>query len=199
MVILLMKKMMQEIEVEMRKIIKENYDFKRNKISIKKAKEFYAKNNFKDKLAIIKYRPEKSVHIYTCGDYSNYFYSYMVPSTGYLSKFKLLYHKGGIIIQYPRSEANGEIPLFKDEKVYSKTLNEASEWAKEIKAETVTQINENVKSENLIKFVNQCEDRHVMMLKELGDKIIADKRIKLIAIAGPSSSGKTTFSDRLMD
>lgn len=122
----------------------------------------------------------------------------MVYSTAYLSKFNLIYHHDGVIIQYPRSETNGEIPVFKNEKVYGETLKEARKWAKSINAQTVSQVNENVTKGNAIEFIEKCENRHNEMLKELADKITLNSNIKLIAIAGPSSSGKTTFSNRLM-
>ena len=123
-------------------------------------------------------------------------HAYMAPSTGYISKFEIKPYSPGLIIQYPRSEYNGEIPPFEESIIYGKTLKAASKWAHTVNAETVDKINDRV-SENTRDFVQICETKHNNMLAELSDMIAKDiENIRLILIAGPSSSGKTTFSNR---
>ena len=124
----------------------------------------------------------------------------MVPSTGYLKNFKLTLYSPGILLQYPRSEFKGEIPEFVDEPTYGETLKRANLWAKVIKAEDIDEINEHIDNghASMIDFVNICEARHNDSLSILARKISKNiDNIKIIAIAGPSSSGKTTFSNRL--
>lgn len=187
----------KKIKDEMEKIIKGDYKIKRRNVTKTNAIEIYNKYGFSDKLDLMKYRPEEGVHIYTCKEYQNYLYSYLTPSTGYLTKYKLFLHNDGIVLMYPRSELNGEIPEFKDEKTYSDTLKEVSEWGKINSSSTVQKINEHIESGDAMNFVLSCENRHNQMLDELANKIISNPKIGLIAIAGPSSSGKTTFSNRL--
>ena len=81
--------MKNKIEKEMNKIIDADLPLKRFVVSKEEAKEVYEKNNLLDKLDILQYRPEKTVHLYDCDGYVNYMYSHMVPSTGYLKAFKL--------------------------------------------------------------------------------------------------------------
>jgi uridine kinase len=125
-------------------------------------------------------------------------HAYMVPSTGYLKEFIIKPYSPGLIIQYPRYELNGVIPVFQDAPVYGRTLKRAYEWSKMIDTETIFDINQKITPKNLVDFIQTCETKHNNMIAELG-KMIADdiENIRLIAIAGPSSSGKTTFSNRL--
>ncbi len=194
-------KMAKRIEDRMNKLVSEDIKFERLIKSNDEARKIY--NDFKlyDKEAILKYRPEKTVHFYKCGDYFNYMYGRMVPSTGYLKNFKLLYYTPGILIQYPRSEYNGEIPPFKDEPTFSDTLINAQKWSTLVKLDTVSNINAKIDQDDehsIVDLINICEDKHNRMLCELGQKIEDQiETIRLICIAGPSSSGKTTFADRL--
>lgn len=183
------------IKKEMENIINSNYKFTRKIITPEEANKYYKENNFEDKVAIYAFRPNQEVYIYECNGYSNYMYSYMVPSTGYLTKYNLIFYKGIILLQYPRFETNGELPPFVEEKTYEQTLLSTNEWGEEIKATTVADINKNVLKDPK-GFIEKCEERHADLIKELGDKI-SKRDIKLIAIAGPSSSGKTTFSNKL--
>ena len=123
-------------------------------------------------------------------------YSYMVPSTGYLDKYNLIYHKGMIILQYPRAEEKGNIPNFVEESTYEETLKKSSEWGKKVGSLTVCDINDNVLKDTK-GFIEKCEKRHDDLVEKIVNDIYNKKIIKLIAIAGPSSSGKTTFSNKL--
>ena len=192
--------MVKEIEKEMRRIIDLNLPFIRKVVPNSEAEEIYRNNNMDDKIDMLQYRPEKTVHLYQCGDHIDYLYSYLVPSTGYINQFTLRLYSPGIIIQYPRSELNGEIPTFTDEPTYGEALKEASMWAKVCNAETIADINSHIVKgrDQMVDFVNMCEARHNDRLCLLADKIANNiDNIKIIAIAGPSSSGKTTFSHRL--
>ena len=186
------------INEEMNKIVEANYPLKRKKYSIEEMVEYYKEMGYLDKLGTLKYRKE-NVNVYECEGYRNYMYSYMVPSTGYLKDFKLRLYYPGFIVQFPRSERNGEIPEFIDEPKFLKTLNQAQKWSKQTGSENIYEINDKCSSEDsLIKFIGVCETRHNHQLKEIGDMIEHNlDTIRLIAIAGPSSSGKTTFSKRL--
>ena len=183
---------------EMQRIIDADYKFERKIITNSEAEELYKSKKLFDKLEMLKYRPEKTVHIYQCDWYFNYMFGKMVPSTGYLKDFKLIYYPPGMLIQYPRSEFKGEIPPFKDEPIFSLTLQGSNSWSELVQLSDVGHINDanQIKDSNTL--INICENRHNRMLVELGDKIESNiNEIRLICIAGPSSSGKTTFADRL--
>ena len=162
------------------------------------AAKIFEKEGFQDKVDILKYRPEKTAHIYTCNDYKNYMYNRMVPSTGYVKKWVVRFYHPGILIQYPRPEVGGEIPPFEDAPTFGKTLKSAHQWAKSTGCDTIYGINKRIESDGPIDFITLCEQKHNRQLCELGQMIEEDKEnIRLICIAGPSSSGKTTFANRL--
>ena len=187
----------EKIKEEMAKIIAVDYKFERATVTKNEATEIYNLYGFVDKLGLIKYRPEDQVHVYTCDCYKNYLYSYLTPSTGYLTKYDLMEYENGIVLRYPRSELDGQIPEFVDEQTYFNALKEVREWGKVNSSSTVEQINEHIERGDAQNFVLACERRHNQMLDEVAEKITSNPNVALIAIAGPSSSGKTTFSNRL--
>ena len=191
-------KMVEAIRVEMEKLIQRDIPFNRTIVTNEEASKLYAERGFHDKLEILKYRPENTVHLYECDGYLNYMYGHMVPSTGYLKLWRLRLYLPGIIIQYPRSECHGEIPPFEDAPIFGKTLKESHSWAKITGLDSVAGINEHIDTQGSIEFINMCEARHNRMLCELGEEIEKDiDNVRLVCIAGPSSSGKTTFANRL--
>lgn len=186
------------LKEEIDSLIARDIPFNRKIVSNEKAAEFYrSKPEFHDKLAILDYRPEKTVHFYECDGYLNYMYGYMVPSTGYLHRYKIQRYNGHVLIRYPRNETNGEIPKFEAMPSYANTLKEAQAWALKMNTDTVAGINEYIENGQDVELINMSEARHNDMLAEIGKTIADNKDIRLIAIAGPSSSGKTTFSNRL--
>jgi len=100
----------EKIKEEMDRIIALDLPFNRKIVSNEEALKIFHERGFDDKIDILKYRPEKNCHTYECDGYENYMYGYMVPSTGYLSKFKLFSYDNQVVVQYPRYENNGEIP-----------------------------------------------------------------------------------------
>ena len=190
--------LVNKIENEMRRIIDIDLPFKKRTVSIDEAMKIFDDNGFEDKKRATKYRPEDTAHFYECDGYINYMFGYMVPSTGYLKEFKLILYYPFIVIQFPRSTNKGEIPEFKDEPTFTKVIRESNKWGEILDAKTISDINEKTESLKIIDFINMCESRHNDMLCELGDIIKKNiDTIRLITIAGPSSSGKTTFSNRL--
>ena len=190
-------KELTKIENEMRELIKQDLPIKRYSTTIEEAKKIYNNLGYYDKSNTLEYRPEPTVHMYKCDNYLNYMFGYMVPSTGYLDDFKLRLYFPGLLIQYPRAELGGIIPDFTDEKVFSKALKESNEWGNITKASSIWQMNKIIENGQEREFINLCETKHNNMLAELGHAIKKDPEIRLIAIAGPSSSGKTTFCNRL--
>lgn len=189
--------MVDKVKAEMDKIIASDYPLVRGSYLKEEAVKIYKENRLHDKLDALEYRPEKTIHLYECNGYYNYMFSRMVPSTGYLKEFRLFYYSPGIILQYPRAEVGGVIPPFEDAPTFGKTLKESHLWGKIAGADTVVGINKHIHRDGIIDFIQLCEARHNRMLAELGEKIVSDSNIRLICIAGPSSSGKTTFANRL--
>lgn len=189
---------LNEITKELDKIIAADYPIKRKTVSKEEAIQYYSEHNLYDKVKILKYRPEDTVHIYECEEFRDYMFGYMLPSTSYITNYKTRLYSPGFVIQYPRSEVNGEIPKFEDAPVFSKALREANAWGRISEASYISQMNQIVENHRSLEFINLCETKHNNMLAELGEKIKNNiDNVKLICVAGPSSSGKTTFTNRL--
>ena len=186
------------ISIELQRIINQDLPISRYSVSKDEAIEYYESLGLNDKVSILKYRPEDTVHMYECNGYKNYMFGYMLPSTGYLQDFNLRLYAPGFLINYPRAELGGILPKFQDEKVFRQALKEANIWANTARSNYISQMNEIVEEGKALEFINICEARHNQQLTNLGNKIMENiKDIKLIAVAGPSSSGKTTFTNRL--
>ena len=190
--------MIKELIAEMNRLIEADLPLVRQIVSKEEAARIFTEDGYQDKVDILKYRPEKTAHIYKCGDYRNYMYSRMVPSTGYIRKWAVRYYHPGIIIQYPRPEVGGVIPPFEDAPTFGKTLKRAYQWGQATGCDTIVGINQRIEKDGDIEFITLCEQKHNRQLCELGQMIEDEKEsIRLICIAGPSSSGKTTFANRL--
>jgi len=194
------EEMTEAIENKMQELVKEDFPFVKMIVPNDDAKKIYEGYKLTDKIEILQYRPEKTVHFYNCNGYLNYMFGRMVPSTGYLKLFKLRTYSPGILISYPRAEYDGQIPPYKEETVFSNALFNSYEWSNKVHLSSVAEINTQITTPTANNLINICEDKHYRMLVELGN-IIENKidSVRLICIAGPSSSGKTTFANRLVD
>ncbi|MFP4187454.1 MAG: nucleoside kinase [Acholeplasmataceae bacterium] len=192
-------KIIEKIKGEVSRIIEADYRIIRKRVPLTEAIELYRSFNMPDKVAILEYREEDYVNLYQCENYINYMFGYMLPSTGFLRSFRMFLYHPGFIIQYPRAEFGGLIPDFSDEPTFGKALKEAAKWGMIISGNSIPLMNRYASTRaSAVDFVNMCETKHMKMLAQLGDEVEQNiENIRLIGIAGPSSSGKTTFSNRL--
>lgn len=192
------KLLLEKLEVELRKIVEADYPIVRHKMSIEEAKEFYKEKGYTDKAEVLEYRKEDYVNQHECHGYMNYMFGYLAPRTGLIKEFVLKLYYPDFIIQYPRAEANGTIPEFESSPVFGRMLKDAQDWAELCKANRLPLLNKYATERAVVDLINMCETHHNNMLAELGEIIkIRSGDLRLVCIAGPSSSGKTTFSHRL--
>lgn len=189
---------LEELEEEIKSLISKDIPINRLKVTPEEANAIYKKQGFSDKLKVLEYHKDPLVNIFECDGYYDYMYDIMVPSTGYITKFELKFYSPGFLLFYPRPEFGGGLPPFEEEKVFRNTLREANQWCNTIKIGTIAQINDKVINGNALELINISETRHNNQLADIGLKISEDiERVRLICVAGPSSSGKTTFTNRL--
>ena len=191
-----------KVEEKMKEIIDSDIPFTRVKLTKEEAMKRYREEHLTDKLNVLRYRSESYVHVYQSKhnnvSYFDYLYGMMVPSSGYLSHFTLRYYAPGFLVQVPRSECLGEIPPFSDEMKFATSLASTYEWAEKNKLSTAYETNRFIKTYDAMSLINLCEARINNMLSDLGKEIVQDDHIRLICVAGPSSSGKTSFANRLL-
>jgi uridine kinase len=187
-----------KIKAEVRSIVKADLPIVKKLVSKEEAIKTYTSQGMEDKIDILHYRAEDMVHLYNCDGYSDYLYGYMCPSTGYVRSFNFIPRLPGFLVQFPRAEEKGRIPPFEPEPVFERTIEETRDWSKKVGLDTIAAINRFAETYGPTDFIMMCESRVTNQLAELG-KIISSSPtpIKLICIAGPSSSGKTTFANRL--
>ncbi len=190
--------MMIKIRDEVASIVKQDLPIEKKLVSKEEAKDIYRKLGMEDKIAILDYKPEPMVHLYQCDGYCDYLYGYMCPSTGYLTSYNFIPRLPGFLVQFPRSESAGTIPSFEPEPVFERTLEETRDWSKRVNLDTIAEINDFAKTYGPTDFIMMCESHVSDQLSEIGEMIAhSPTKIKLICIAGPSSSSKTTFANRL--
>ena len=192
------QKYLNELINEVDNIIKNDYPIKRHSGAKEEVLEIYKKEGYLDKYNVLQYREDNVVNYNSCDGYIDYMYFYMLPSTGYLKKYNIRLHNPGFIVQYPRAEYGGEIPQFEDDPSFSKMIKNAWYWKSLCGVDNIASMNKFTNSKDYIQFINMCETKHNNMLADLGNQIKENiEDIRVIAIAGPSSSGKTTFTNRL--
>ena len=188
----------QRIEQRMKEIIEENVPFEKERVSVDEAKQNFEEYGQSGKVNLMKYREKPYLNLYKCGWLKNYFYGYMVPSTGYLKDFKLQYYKPGVVLQFPTISEGGKIPEFEEQPKLFKIFRESEKWGEILGVDYVASLNDLVVSNLDGKFIRIAEALHEKKIAKIADDITRDlTHRKVILIAGPSSSGKTTFAQRL--
>lgn len=184
------------IEAKMREIIEKGESFEKCNLEIAKAKEIYKKQGLDEKVSILDYRLEPTFKTYKLGWYNDYYYGYMLPDVKKLGKFELMYFDGGLIIRHPNQYSNGDIPEFVSQKKLSGIYREAENWAKITGVSYIHNINNLINKGEISNVILTTEALHEKKIIEIADEIYKRKS-RVILIAGPSSSGKTTFAGRL--
>ena len=151
----------------------------------------------KDKVSLFRYRRSSSINVYCLGDYYDYFYGYMMPSTGYVKYFDLFAYEEGMILLLPEKEEPEKLPEFVPRKKLFQTLMASGEWGKEMHIDTVGDLNDQICQGNISDMSLVQEALQERRLSEIARDIAGREGVKFVMIAGPSSSGKTTFSHRL--
>ncbi len=188
----------KRIEERMREIIAEDVPLIKSRVPVDEAIDIFKEYGQNGKVNLMKYRDKPYINIYQCGWLKNYFYGYMVPSTGYLKKFSLKYYSPGIIIQLPTKEANCQIPEVEEQPRLFKIFRETEKWAKILEIDHVAALNDLIVTKRQGEFIRIAEALHEKKIAQIADTILENiHEKKLILIAGPSSSGKTTFAKRL--
>jgi uridine kinase len=185
------------IEKRMTEIIDEDIPLVKNCISKEEAKNIFKEFGMDAKEKLLKYREKDCINIYSCGWLRNYFYGYMVPSTGYLKKFRLRYYMPGVIIQFPTKEQPNDIPEFVEQPKLAYIFREAEKWGNILNVGYVANLNEIIEKNKIPELIRVAEALHEKKIAQIADEI-TNKKKRVVLIAGPSSSGKTTFAQRLL-
>ena len=189
----------KKIEERMKEIIAADEPFEKRKVTKEEAVEIFEKDGQTDKVRILKYLTKPKGNIYKLGWLHDFFYGYLVPSTGYLKHFSLQFHLPGVIIRYPTMAKPNQLPEYIPQPKLAAIFYEAERWGEIMEVDTIAALNDLVVNEKLSTIIRVAEALHEKKIANIADEIYNHKdRGNVILIAGPSSSGKTTFAQRLM-
>ena len=193
----LTQKFLEDVKAYMHQLVSEAEPIKKYSIATWEARKKFQEYRMYDKAGLFRYRRASKVNIYNLKGFEDYFYGYMVPDTSYLEDFDLQLYDEGFILMFPTSR-NPEMkkPFTLAEKIF-KVQKESQAWGKKLGIQTVGTLNDFVVQNRTKELIMIQEAYHEKKIAEMAAQIAASPEKKIVLIAGPSSSGKTTFSHRL--
>jgi len=190
---------LRRLEERMRHIVAEDAPITRRTVQLSEAQEMFRARGEYDKVRLLSYRYTDTLTLYRLRNREDYYYGYMVPSTRYLTVFKLKPADKGFILQYPRAESPSELPPIKTYHKLSKVFHQTDQWLERLGLEDIGRLNQVVQNNRIQELILVAEALHEQNIAHIATQICEEHQEgrRLILIAGPSSSGKTTFAKRL--
>ena len=196
--IILNGEIIHQLKVKMQEIIASDVPIVREEIPTDEAVRIFRKRGLKDKADLMETRGKLYTSLYYLNDLPDYFYGTLAPSTGCLQTFGLVPYKDGMLLQLPdRTQPSEVLPNIQQDKLYQ-VFSEYKRWGKILEVTDIGHLNQVVEQKYSGPMIKISEALHEKKISQIADKIKArQKKVKVILIAGPSSSGKTTFGKRL--
>ena len=190
-------KMIEEVNNKVKEIVENDYPIVKKSVSKEEAEEFYKdKITEKGKLQL-ELKTKKQLSLYWCNDYFNYFYGILPISTGKMKIYEIVKYHRGFLIRYPNRKDINNLPVFQDNKKLLATLDEYELLHKGLNVPTIKELNKLTRENKISEYIELDEALHEKKIANIADDILKNKNVKMVLIAGPSSSGKTTFAHRL--
>ena len=192
------KEDLDKVSREMKEIVKRNLPIQKNLVNRLEAIDYYKSTKNYDKVNVLKYSVNTNVNLYRLMDIYNYFFSYLPVNTGALKEFKLTYiDQNSFVLRYPNIYYLNKIPVYKHHDKLFNEFKKYDEWSEKLGIENVSSLNNKVTKGNVDDIVLLSENIQNNSLFKISETIYNNKKLKLILLAGPSSSGKTTTSKKL--
>ena len=188
---------LEQVEQVMHEMVEKKLPIKKTSVSTDEAIELFRKLGMEDKEKLFHFRIASRVNIYDLAGFKDYFYGYMVPDTSYLTEFALIPYDEGFVLQMPNRTRPEAIPPFHANTKLFQVQKESLKWGEMMQIRTVGDLNERIVADGVHDLMLVQEALQEKKISEIASMIVKQPEKKLIMIAGPSSSGKTTFSHRL--
>ena len=188
---------LKKVEARMREIVREEMPIEKRSVRTREAIELFRRHGMYDKEQLFEYRLSSKVNIYKMNEFEDYYYGYMVPNAGHLKYFALYLYDEGFVLQMPEASAPEIVPPFEPSPKLFQVLKESILWGDLQGIDTVGALNDMVTKRDMREVVLVQEAYQERKIAEIAKQIADRKNVKFVLIAGPSSSGKTTFSHRL--
>ena len=186
------------LERKMNELVNEDLPIEKKKVTLNAAIAYFKEKGYIDKLRLLKYRKKSYLILYQLGTHRDYHHGYMVPSTGYLDVFRLLKRGDGFILQYPRRKTPKVLFQMPSYTKLLKIFEQYSSWLQSLDIESVGALNDSIATGSIREVILVSEALHEQKIAQIASKISSRvPKTRIVLIAGPSSSGKTTFSKRL--
>lgn len=195
--VVITEELLEKVEEKMREFVVEDLPINKRSIGVNSAMALFKRHKMYDKEKLFRFRRASNVNIYSLKGFEDYYYGYMVPSTGYLKYFKLYKYEEGFVLQLPVKEKPDVIQEFKPQKKLFHVLQESEKWSNMLDISTVGALNEQISKGKINDIILVQEALQEKKIAEIASTIASSEDKKFVMIAGPSSSGKTTFSHRL--
>lgn len=192
----LSENLIKEVKKYMRSLVERKIPIEKRSEDTCRAVELFHDYGMYDKEALLAYRRVSKVNVYNIGGFEDYFYGYMVPDTSYLKYFDLLLYEDGFVLLFPWMANPREVPQFSPRRKIFQVQKQTLLWGEMLNVPNVAALNRRVVNGNMDDLILCQEALQEKRIGEIAEQI-ATKRARIVLIAGPSSSGKTTFSHRL--
>ncbi|MTK08821.1 MAG: nucleoside kinase [Hungatella sp.] len=195
----LTEELLNRVLTRMREYVDQKIPIMKRSVNTDDAIELFHKHRMYDKERLFRYRRVSRVNLYSIGGFEDYFYGYMVQNTGYIKYFDIIPYDEGFMLMLPQKENPQEVPVFEAEKKQKlfTVLKESVKWGERLNVSHVGALNEGIAAGNINELILIQEALQEKKIGEIAARIGSDRSKKFVMIAGPSSSGKTTFSHRL--
>ncbi len=191
------REMIENVSKKMKEIVSKKLDIKKVEMSKEEAIKFYEKENSLRGILQLDNEQKKGVSLYFCEGYYNYFYGVMPINTEYINVFEIVPYNDGILLRYPDKSNPNALEAGVASKKMIAILDEYKDIHRVLDVNTIYKLNKQIREGKAPEFVLLAEALHEKKISDIADNIINRKNVKVILIAGPSSSGKTTFAKRL--
>ncbi len=203
----IMPSQVRQIEARMWKLVQADLPIRKETVSLEEAQRIFIESGQAERVRLLAQMADAEqeaaagvgpggVTFYELGGYRDFFYGEMVPSTGYLTLFALRKYRHGVLLRFPQPAAPDRIPPYADEVTLYKTFGEQNRWGRLMGIDYVADLNEKIENGGYKELIQLSEALHERRIVQIAD-MITRQRKRMILIAGPSSSGKTTFARRL--
>ena len=189
--------LLERVEKRMRELAAQALPIEKHSVSTDDAIDLFHRSGLVHKAQLFRFRIDSHVNVYTLDGFTDYFYGYMVPDTSYIKCFGLELFENSFVLRLPARSAPGQLGEFRPSRKLFRALSDSAKLSEALNASNVAELNAAVSQGNTMQLILSNE---AMMEKKIGDiaaEIAARKEVRFVMIAGPSSSGKTTFSHRL--
>ena len=189
---------LERLEAHMHELVEKNIKFVREVVPIDEAIKYFQDTRQDDKVRLLNYRKRKDLVLYNMNGHRDYHHGYMVPSSGYLKWFDLKKVDGAFILRYPRRHEPNLITPMADYPTLLSTFRQYGDWLINLGISSVGALNDAILQGRFREVVLVSEALHTQQISKMAEEIKKkEEKVRVILIAGPSSSGKTTFSKRL--